>query len=99
MPGNLQEDLAGKKVTIHFKGDKVKEQVYEPDWRTEERTRYTINVADILADVCPPGIAPSIQSAPLGFKPRATGPDVIAAYTNNVLRVIADGASLVCRVE
>src|SRR5262250_3094938 len=22
-PGNLQEDLAGKKVTVHFKGDKV----------------------------------------------------------------------------
>jgi hypothetical protein len=52
----------------------VKEQVYEPDWRSEERTRYTINVADVLADVCPPGIAPSIQSAPLGFKPRVTGP-------------------------
>ncbi len=73
----------------HFKGDKVKEEVYEPDWRTEERTRYTINVADILADVCPPGIAPSIQTAPLGFKPRVTGNDVIAAYTHNVLRVIA----------
>ena len=37
----------------HFKGDTVKEQVYEPDWRTEERTQYTINVANVLADVCP----------------------------------------------
>ena len=35
-----------------FKGTIVKEQVYEPDWRSEERTRYTINVADVLADVC-----------------------------------------------
>jgi hypothetical protein len=73
----------------HFKGDKVKEQVYEPDWRGEERTQYTINVADVLADVCPAGIAPSIQSAPLGFKPRVTGSDVIASYTDNVLRVVA----------
>jgi sugar phosphate isomerase/epimerase len=73
----------------HFKGDKVKEEVYEPDWRTEERTQYTINVANVLADVCPAGIAPSIQSSPLGFKPRVTGNDVIAAYTNNVLRVVA----------
>src|SRR6202167_3618645 len=72
-----------------FKDTIVKEQVYEPDWRTEERTQYTINVADILADVCPPGIAPSIQSAPLGFKPRVTSNDVIASYTNNVLRVVA----------
>ncbi len=73
----------------HFKGDKVKEQVYEPDWRGEERTQYTINVADVLAEVCPRGIAPSIQSAPLGFKPRVTGGDVVAAYTDHVLRVVA----------
>ncbi len=73
----------------HFKGAAVKEQVYEPDWRSEERTQYTINVANVLADVCPAGIAPSIQSAPLGFKGRVTGDDVVAAYTNNVLRVVA----------
>jgi hypothetical protein len=72
-----------------FKDTIVKEQVYEPDWRSEERTQYTINVADILADVAPDGIAPSIQSAPLGFKPRVTGPDVVASYTEHVLRVIA----------
>ena len=36
-----------------FKGSVVKEQVYEPDWRSEERTQYTINVAEILADVAP----------------------------------------------
>jgi len=72
-----------------FKGTIVKEQVYEPDWRSEERTEYTINVADILADVAPQGLAPSIQTAPLGFKPRVTGPDVVAAYTEHVLRVAA----------
>jgi hypothetical protein len=72
-----------------FKDTIVKEQVYEPDWRSEERTQYTINVADILADVAPEGLAPSIQSAPLGFKPRVTGPDVIASYTEHVLRVVA----------
>ena len=73
----------------HFKGDVVKEQVYEPDWRTEERTQYTINVANVLADVCPKTVTPSIQTAPLGFKPRVTGPEVIASYTDNVLRVVA----------
>jgi hypothetical protein len=72
-----------------FKDTIVKEQVYEPDWRSEERTQYTINVADVLADVEPDGIAGSIQSAPLGFKPRVTGPDVVAAYTEHVLRVVA----------
>jgi len=72
-----------------FKGTVVKEQVYEPDWRSEERTRYTTNVADVLADVCGAGISPSIQSAPLGFKPRVTGSDVVASYTDHVLRVAA----------
>jgi hypothetical protein len=81
----------------HFKGDKVKEQVYEPDWRSEERTRYTINVADILADVCPTGIAPSIQTSPLGFKPRVTGSDVVSSYTDNVLRVVAHLVALEAR--
>jgi hypothetical protein len=72
-----------------FKGTVVKEQVYEPDWRSEERTRYTMNVADVLADVCPKEISPSIQSAPLGFKPRVTGDAIVASYTDHVMRVVA----------
>jgi hypothetical protein len=73
----------------HFKGDTVKEQVYEPDWRSDERSSYVMKVADILADVCPAGIAPSIQTSPLGFKPRVTGADVVNSYTDHVLRVVA----------
>ena len=73
----------------NFKNVRVKENVYEPDWRTEERTQYTMNVADVVAEFVPEGVAPSIQTAPLGFKPRVTGPDVVATYTENVLRVVA----------
>jgi len=80
-----------------FKNQIVKEQVYEPDWRSEERTRYTSNVADVLADVVPEGISPSIQSAPLGFKPRVTGADVVASYTEHVLRVAAHLIALASR--
>jgi hypothetical protein len=72
-----------------FKGVRVKEQVYEPDWRSEERTQYTINVANVLADVGAPGMEPSIQTAPLGFKPNVTGSDVVASYTEHVMRVAA----------
>ena len=72
-----------------FKNTIVKEQVYEPDWRSEERTQYTMNVAEILADVVPESIQPSIQSAPLGFKPNVTGPNVVASYTEHVMRVAA----------
>jgi hypothetical protein len=72
-----------------FKKQVIKEEVYEPDWRTEDRTRYTMQVANLLAELAPEGIEPSIQSAPLGFKPRVTGDDVVQAYTTNVIRVIA----------
>ena len=72
-----------------FKGERVKEMVYEPDWRTDERARYTAMVADILAEMAPPHIAPTIQSPPLGFKPRVTGNDVVDAYTRQVIGVVA----------
>jgi hypothetical protein len=72
-----------------FKGERVKEQVYEPDWRSDDRATYTMQVADILAEVAPPGVRPSIQTSPLGFKPRVTGPEVVQAYTDQVIRVVA----------
>jgi hypothetical protein len=46
-------------------------------------------VADVLSEVAPVGTAPSIQSPPLGFKPRVTGPDVVDAFTAQVIRVVA----------
>jgi sugar phosphate isomerase/epimerase len=72
-----------------FKNQIVKKQVYEPDWRSDERAVYTMQVADILAEVASPNVNPSIQSPPLGFKPRVTGPDVVAAFTRQVIRVVA----------
>jgi hypothetical protein len=77
-----------------FKNQVVKEKVYEPDWRSNTRAEYTMQVADILAEVADPGVNPSIQSPPLGFKPRVTGEDVINAYTDQVSRVVAHLAKL-----
>ena len=67
----------------------IKEDVYEPDWQTPERRDYTKQVASLLAELAPDGINPSIQSAPLGFKPKVTGEDVVEAYTTNVIDVVA----------
>jgi hypothetical protein len=72
-----------------FKKQVIKEDVYEPDWRTPERREYTKQVADLLAELAPEGVSPSIQSAPLGFKPKVTGDDVVDAYTSNVIDVVA----------
>ena len=48
-----------------------------------------MNVASVLADIAPEGIAPSIQSPPLGFKARVTDGSVVEAYAENCLRVVA----------
>ena len=72
-----------------FKKQVIKEEVYEPDWQTPDRREYTKQVADLLAYLAPEGVSPSIQSAPLGFKPKVTGDDVVEAYTSNVIDVVA----------
>lgn len=77
-----------------FKGERVKEQVYEPDWRTDERASYTMRVADVLAALARSDIEPSIQSPPLGCKPRVTGPEVVQAYTRQLHTVVAYLAEL-----
>lgn len=70
-----------------FKNQIVKEQVYEPDWSSETRLKYTMNVATILADIAPDFVEPSIQTPPLGFKPNVTSPAVIEAYAENIRRL------------
>jgi hypothetical protein len=77
-----------------FKGRVVMEQVYEPDWATEDRVRYTCQVADILAEVTPGTVNPSIQTAPLAFRPKVTTADDVDALTENLLRVVAHLAKL-----
>ncbi len=51
-----------------FHGARVKEQVYQPDWRDPRRRDYTIQLADILADLLPDGTAGSISTVPGSFK-------------------------------
>jgi len=72
-----------------FKNRIVKKDVYEPDWSTDARATYTMQVADILAEVAAPHVQPSIQSPPLGFKPKVTGPEYVNEFTRHVLKVIA----------
>jgi len=72
-----------------FKKQVIKEDVYEPDWQTPERREYTKQVASLLAELAPEGVNPSIQSAPLGFKPKVTGAHVVDEYTSNVIDVVA----------
>jgi hypothetical protein len=72
-----------------FKGRRVMEDVYEPDWATEDRVRYTMAVADVLAEVVDPSIEPAIQTAPLAFRANVSGPSYVTTFTHNLLRVVA----------
>jgi hypothetical protein len=72
-----------------FKGRVVMEQVYEPDWATEDRVAYTCQVADILAEITSEPVTPSIQTAPLAFRPKVTSADDVNGLTENLLRVVA----------
>jgi len=46
----------------------VKESVYAPDWRTEERRDYTILLAEILSELLPEGVPGSISTVPGSYK-------------------------------
>jgi hypothetical protein len=72
-----------------FKNQAVMEAVYEPDWSTEDRVRYTMQVADVLVDLAPASVAPSIQSAPLAFRSKITTEADVRRLTRNLLRVVA----------
>ncbi|MEH1932256.1 MAG: metabolite traffic protein EboE [Nostoc sp.] len=47
----------------------VKDQVYAPDWSTQERVNYTLNLVQILATLLPEGLDGGISTLPLSYKP------------------------------
>ncbi len=56
-----------------FHGTRVKEHVYEPDWRDERRLRFTNRVAELLALLLPDGMEGSISTVPGAYKAKVTG--------------------------
>jgi sugar phosphate isomerase/epimerase len=55
-----------------FHDGRVKESVYQPDWRSIERRDYTIRLGTILARLLPDGVSGSISTVPISFKPWMT---------------------------
>lgn len=56
-----------------FHGTRVKEEVYRPDWREIERLRYTVDLAELMADIAPPGETVSLSTVPGCFRALADG--------------------------
>ena len=82
-----------------FHGQRVKEAVYQPDWRDPERLRYTNQLADLLAQLLPANSAMqgSVSTVPGAFKPALGGPADVAQMVEHLLRHVAHLVALRAR--
>ncbi len=74
-----------------FHNQTVKEAVFAPDWREEERVDYTLRLAEILSRLLPAGVDGGISTSPLSYKAwvDSSDPAVWEQVTRNVVRVAA----------
>lgn len=73
-----------------FHGEPVKADVHAPDWRSQERVRYTLRLAEILAALLPQGEAGTISTSPLSYGRWIDGDEHgLATATANVRAVAA----------
>ncbi|MEH2298120.1 MAG: metabolite traffic protein EboE [Nostoc sp.] len=73
----------------------VKDQVYAPDWSTQERVKYTLNLTQILAILLPEGLDGGISTLPLSYKPwckedQATFETVMKKSCLNIASVVTE---------
>ncbi|HEY1542576.1 MAG TPA: metabolite traffic protein EboE [Xanthobacteraceae bacterium] len=73
-----------------FHGVRVKEHVYLPDWRSDERVAFTADSAAVLAAVLPDGVDGSISTVPGAFKPNGRAEGAVAAMTARLLAAVAN---------
>ena len=52
----------------NFHGERVKEQVYRPDWTETDRLEYTVLLFKILENLLQPGEEGSVSTLPASFK-------------------------------
>lgn len=69
-----------------FHSDRVKEQVYLPDWTSARRVTYTEECAKILAQLLPEGSEGSLSTVPLGGRMNPQAPDFRAVCFSNLIR-------------
>lgn len=78
----------------NFHSDRVKEQVYLPDWTQDARREYTTACASILARLLPDETEGSISTVPLGFKSLATAPDFLTTCGTQLVRTALELSEL-----
>jgi sugar phosphate isomerase/epimerase len=68
----------------------VKAGVYAPDWRDDERVRYTLDLVQILGALLPDGLDGGVSTAPLSYKPWVTRLDAQGwtTFVSNIVRIV-----------
>jgi sugar phosphate isomerase/epimerase len=69
-----------------FHGCVVKEKVYEPDWRLDERLFFTNRCADILATLLPDGQTGSVSTVPGAYKAEVNGASDVTRMAEQMIR-------------
>lgn len=74
-----------------FHGQAVKERVYRPDWRTDERLGYTNRLARVLARLLPdgPDMEGSISTVPGAYKSDIAGDADLFEIAERLIRHVA----------
>ena len=70
-----------------FHSDRVKEQVYLPDWTSPLRVNYTEQCANLLSQLLPTGAVGSLSTVPLGGRMNPHGGDFHAVCFSSLIRV------------
>lgn len=74
----------------NFHSERVKEQVYVPDWSQELRLTYTRQCASVLAELLGDLTEGSISTVPLGFKQLASGEEFRTRCIDQLLQLAAE---------
>ena len=69
----------------NFHGQRVKEEVYRPDWASQERLSYTILLFEILEQLLEPGEEGSVSTLPGSFKEFHTDEAAYSKILENLL--------------
>ena len=95
----LQETLADGDLACYtlntfpfgdFHSERVKENVYVPDWTESSRFDYTKHSAELLAELMPEGVEGSLSTVPLGFKGFGHPTDFLDQCCESLIRLARD---------
>jgi len=77
-----------------FHGERIKEQVYMPDWTSQDRLVYTNLLFDLLSQLVPAGVEGSVSTVPCGSKELVSGPQELTLIRTNIWRCVEHIARL-----